>query len=78
MPRAIATPSAPSTRSAPGPDVESTCTVMPASSIERSRTSPISGSRSSGLTLPGGTFLGTKPRRAIASGLMRRTSEGTV
>ena len=47
--RAMATPSGPGTRSGPGPVLESTCTEMPASSMDCRRSSPISGSASSGL-----------------------------
>ena len=43
--RAMATPSGPGTRSGPGPLCDSTCMVMPASSIDLSRFSPISGSK---------------------------------
>src|SRR5262245_36085357 len=63
-------PSAPGTRSAPTPLLESTCTVMPASSIDLNRRSPISGRSSIGLALPGATFRPLKwPRLATASGL---------
>ena len=75
---AMATPSVPGTRSGPGPLFESTCTVMPASSIDFSRRSPISGRSSSGFGPFAGTFLGRKPRRLIAPGSIRRTMAGTV
>ena len=69
--RAMATPSAPGTRSGPGPVFESTCMVMPASSIDLRRRSPISGSSSIGFGRPAGGFLGRKPRRLMTAGSMR-------
>ena len=58
MARASATPSAPGTRSGPGPVLESTCTVMPAASIDLRRRSPISAASSVGFGPPGAAFLG--------------------
>ena len=49
----------------PGPAIESTWTVIPASSIDLSRRSPISGRSSMGLRAPGERFRGRKPRRAM-------------
>jgi hypothetical protein len=74
----MATPSGPGTRSGPGPLFESTCTVMPASSIDFSRRSPMSGRSSSGFRPFAGAFLGRKPRRLIAPESIRRTRAGTV
>ena len=78
MSRAMATPSGPGTRSGPGSLFESTCTVMPASSIDFSRRSPMSGRSSSGFGPFAGAFLGRNPRRLIAPGSIRRTTAGTV
>ena len=62
--RAIAIPSGPGTRSGPGPLFESTCTVMPASSMDCRRRSPISGRSSSGLGPVGGWL--SRPEAAPA------------
>mgnify|MGYP003693755411 CR=1 FL=1 len=51
---------------------------MPQASMDLSRVAPISGNRSSGFTRPGTAVRLPKPRRLMASGLMRRTSDGTV
>src|SRR5262245_31360360 len=74
----MAMPSLPSTKAAPGPDVDSTRTLIPEASMAASRSPPISGNRSSGLTRPGASFLLPKPRLAMLSALMRRTNDGTV
>ena len=61
----------PGTRSGPGPLLESTCIVMPASSIDCRRRSPISGRSSIALGPLAGDFLDRKPRRLIAFGSKR-------
>src|SRR5215831_1698884 len=76
--RAMATPSAPGTRSGPGPVLDSACMVMPASSMALSRCSPRSGRRSIGLGRPTGGLRGRKPRALMAAGSMRLTNAGTV
>ena len=76
--RAMATPSGPGTRSGPGPVLESTCTVMPASSMDCRRRSPISGSASSGFGAVAGARSRPEAATADAAGSMRRTRAGTV
>ena len=77
--RAMATPSAPGTRSGPGPLFESTCTVMPASSIDLQALLADLGQKFERVGPPG-VFLGRKPRRLIAPGspargILRRVAD---
>ena len=60
------------------PVFESTWTVMPESSIDCRRRSPISGSSSIGFGPVGGGFRGRNPRRLMAPGSIRRTICGAV